>query len=318
VYFGLSDDALALREGLREVLASACTPATIRAAWDGDPCEQLWKDLGSFGVPGLLVQEANGGLGLDELAFVAACEEAGFAGVPGAFVETLVSLPALELPLDGSARVAVMRELGSVAYAGVSTHVLDITSDPALIELAGARIDVIETVDRSRQLGDVGGLGSTAALTAEQRRDLVQRATLGTAAFLLGLARRQVDLTVGYVQERRQFGVPIGSFQAIKHPLADAVVGTEFAWPAVLRAAQSLIDDEPRAAIHVSMAKALASDAAYRVSRVCLQAHGAMGYTVEYDLHLFMKRTWALAKDWGTASEHRKRVVEHLGIGRQQ
>lgn len=317
MHFGLSDDALTLREGLREVLASACTPATIRAAWDGDPCDQLWKDLGSFGVPGLLVPEGKGGLGLDELSLVAACEEAGYAGVPGPFVETLVSLAVLDLPLDGSVRVAVMRDLGSVAYAGVSSHVLDLTSDPALIDLAGCDIDVVETVDRSRQLSNVGSLGSTAKVSDQQRRDVALRGTLGTAAFLLGLARRQVDLTVGYVKDRKQFGVPIGTFQAIKHPLADAVVGTEFAWPAVLRAAQSLIDDEPHAGIHVSMSKALASDAAYRVSRVCLQAHGAMGYTVEYDLHLFMKRTWAMAKDWGTASEHRKLIAEELGIGRE-
>ena len=74
MYFGLSDDALALRDGLREVLASACTPAVIRAAWDGDPCEPLWKTLGSFGLPGLLVAEDRGGLGLDELSFVAAVE----------------------------------------------------------------------------------------------------------------------------------------------------------------------------------------------------------------------------------------------------
>jgi alkylation response protein AidB-like acyl-CoA dehydrogenase len=60
------------------------------------------------------------------------------------------------------------------------------------------------------------------------------------------------------------------------------------------------------------MAKALASDAAYRLSRVCLQAHGAMGYTVEYDLHLFMKRTWALAKDWGTADEHRAMIAREI------
>ena len=80
----------------------------------------------------------------------------------------------------------------------------------------------------------------------------------------------------------------------------------------MLRAAQSLVDDDPAAALHVSMAKSLASDAAYRMSRVCLQAHGAMGYTVEYDLHLFMKRTWALANDWGSAAEHRKRIAREL------
>jgi len=294
------------------MLAGACTPSTIRAAWDGDPCEQLWKDLGSFGVPGLLVSEENGGLGLDELAFVAALEECGWHGVPGPLVETLLCMPLVQLPMDGSARVTVQAAEGGTPYAGVATHVVD----PAgyLHEITDRA--PVETVDRSRQLATFTGQTRELELSEDDETRLEQRGALGTAAFLLGLARRQLDLTVAYVKERKQFGAPIGSFQAIKHPLADAVVGTEFAWPAVLRAAQSVIDGEELADVHVSMAKGLASDAAYRMSRVCLQAHGAMGYTVEYDLHLFAKRTWALAKDWGTASEHRELVAEHLSIRR--
>jgi alkylation response protein AidB-like acyl-CoA dehydrogenase len=305
MYFGLSDDALALRDGLREVLASACSPAVIRAAWDGDPSEALWKTLGSFGLPGLLAPESRGGLGLDELSFVAAVEEAGWHGVPGPLVETLASAPVLALPFDGSARITVQRRAGTVPYALVSTHALDIAGGPALLDLAGVRLDPAPTVDRSRQLAALHGGGAALDLSPEHVELLSLRTTLGTAAFLLGLARRQLDITVAYVKDRKQFGVPVGSFQAVKHPIADAVVGTEFAWPTVLRAAYSLVTNDPDAALHVSMAKALASDAAYRMSRVCLQAHGAMGYTVEYDLHLFAKRTWALANDWGTSAQHR-------------
>ena len=312
MYFGLSDDALALRDGLREVLSSACTPATIRAAWDGDPCEPLWKTLGSFGLPGLLVPEDRGGLGLDELSFVAAVEECGWHGVPGPLVETLVSAPVLHLPLDGSARVTVMRRLAALPYGLISTHALDITDGPSLLDLATMKLDPVASVDGTRQLVDVHGGSDALDLSADQCGLVSSRATLGTAAFLLGLARRQLDLTVAYVKDRRQFGVPVGSFQAVKHPIADAVVGTEFAWPAVLRAAYSLVTNDPDAVLHVSMAKALASDAAYRMSRVCLQAHGAMGYTVEYDLHLFATRTWALANDWGTAAEHRAVVARAI------
>jgi alkylation response protein AidB-like acyl-CoA dehydrogenase len=309
MFFGLSDDALALRDGLSEVLSSACSAAVIRAAWDGDPCEPLWKTLGAFGLPGLLVGEDRGGLALDELSFVAAVEEAGWHGVPGPLVETLVSAPVLDLPVDGSARITVRRRRAELPYARVSTHALDLTDRPSLLELSSTKLDPVPTVDGSRQLADVHGGSRPLDLDAAQLELVSLRATLGTAAFLLGLARRQLDLTVAYVQDRRQFGVPIGSFQAVKHPLANAVVGTEFAWPAVLRAAYSLVTHDPDAALHVSMAKALASDAAYAMSRVCLQAHGAMGYTVEYDLHLFAKRTWALAKDWGTAAEHRAAVA---------
>ena len=324
MFFGLPDEAVALRDGLREVLDSACVPATIRAAWDGDPCEALWKALGDFGVIGVLVPEDRGGLGLDALSFVAAMEEAGYHGVPGPLVETTAYAPSLDLPLDGSARLAVQRD-EVVPYAAVATHVYA-EADGRLLD--GITATPEETVDRSRQAARVQGtpIGPPPELELVSQEEYLARhdgrphaipsqlATLGTAAFLLGLARRQVDLTVGYVKERHQFGVPIGSFQAVKHPLADAVVGSELAWPAVLRAAHSLIVDSS-ADLHVSMAKALASDAAYRVSRVCLQAHGAMGYTVEYDLHLFAKRTWALSKDWGTASAHRRIIARNLGIG---
>jgi alkylation response protein AidB-like acyl-CoA dehydrogenase len=310
--FGLPDDALALREGLREVLTASCSTAVVRAAWEGDACEPLWKTLGAFGLPGLLVAESAGGLGLDELSFVAALEEAGWHGVPGPLVETLTTAPVLDLPLDGSARITVLRRLADLPYALVSTHALDITDGAALLDLAALRLDPVPTVDRSRQLATIHGAGAAVDLSPEHVELLSLRATLGTAAFLLGLARRQLDLTVAYVKDRRQFGVPIGSFQAIKHPIADAVVRTEFAWPAVLRAAYSLATGDVDAPQHVSMAKALASDASYNMSRVCLQAHGAMGYTVEYDLHLFAKRTWALAKDWGTADEHRTAVARAL------
>src|SRR5688500_6932542 len=106
-----------------------------------------------------------------------------------------------------------------------------------------------------------------------------------------------LDLTVGYVTERQQFGVPIGSFQAVKHHLADAALALEFARPAVWRASWSVAHASPTRSRDVSMAKAMASDAAELVGRKALQCHGAIGYTVEADLHLFMKRAWALARD---------------------
>ena len=304
MYFGLPDEAVALRDGLRELLTDACTPATIRAAWDGDPCDGLWKQLGSFGVLGLLVEEPKGGLGLDELSMVAALEEAGYHGVPGPLVETVACLPELDLALDGSARIAVMQGFYAPG-AQASTHILDIEPGEACIaETTKLDVHIAPTVDRSRGTADrFSGHYLPVHVDSDRVR---QRATLGTAALLLGLARRQLDITVDYLKNRKQFGAPIGSFQGLKHPLAEAVVGTEFAWPVVLNAACTM---RPR---DISHAKAAASDAAYRMSRVCLQAHGAMGYTVEHDLHLFMKRTWALAKDWGTAEEHRARIAEEL------
>jgi alkylation response protein AidB-like acyl-CoA dehydrogenase len=308
VYFGLPDDALALRDGLREVLSTACTPVTIRAAWSGSACESLWKELGAYGILGLLAPDAEGGLGLDELSFVAAMEECGYSGVPGPLVESVVMAHRLGLPLDGSARVAICDARQPVVpYAAGATHVFDADARQLLSDVVTTPV---ATVDASRQAARVSGKPTGEPLTGLGQA--WQLAMLGTAAFLLGLARRQRDITVAYAKERTQFGVAIGTFQAIKHPLADAVVGTELAWPVVLHAAHALATGAPDARLRVAHAKAAASDASYRVSRVCLQAHGAIGYTVEYDLHLFMKRTWALAADWGSAADHRTTIAKEL------
>jgi alkylation response protein AidB-like acyl-CoA dehydrogenase len=121
-------------------------------------------------------------------------------------------------------------------------------------------------------------------------------------------------MTVVYVAERHQFGVPVGSFRAVEHHLADALQELAFARPAVHRAAHSLAagaDARPR---DVSMAKAIASDAARFAGRRALHCHGAIGYTVEHDLHLYLKRTWALAAAWGDAAGQRDRVGSAIGI----
>ncbi len=142
--------------------------------------------------------------------------------------------------------------------------------------------------------------------------DLVaDRAAAGTAALLIGLADRMLAMTAVYAKERHQFGKPIGSFQAVKHLLADARVRLEFARPATYRAAWSLATAQPTLSHDASMAKAMASDAAEFAARVALQVHGAIGYTWECDLHFFLKMTWALARAWGDAATHRRLVLAH-------
>jgi len=142
----------------------------------------------------------------------------------------------------------------------------------------------------------------------------LDRGAWATAAVLVGLGQRMVELAVTHVSERHQFGVPVGSFQAVKHQLADAHKDLAFARPVVHRAAHSLASGSADRSRDVSMAKALAGDAAWRAGRIALQCHGAIGYTVEHDLHLYLKRTWALAKSYGDAGWHRDRVARAIGI----
>ena len=132
------------------------------------------------------------------------------------------------------------------------------------------------------------------------------------AAHLIGLADRMITMAADYAKDRQQFGKPIGSFQAVKHLLANARVKLEFARPATYRAAWSLATAQPTVSHDASMAKAMASDAADLAARVALQVHGAIGYTWECDLHFFMKRTWALSAAWGDAPTHRQLVLSSI------
>jgi alkylation response protein AidB-like acyl-CoA dehydrogenase len=141
---------------------------------------------------------------------------------------------------------------------------------------------------------------------------MADRAAAGAAAYLVGLADRMITMSADYAKARQQFGRPIGSFQAVKHLLADARVKLEFARPATYRAAWSLATAQPTVSHDASMAKAMASDAADLAARVALQVHGAIGYTWECDLHFFMKQTWALSKAWGDAPTHRQLVLNSI------
>ena len=144
---------------------------------------------------------------------------------------------------------------------------------------------------------------------------LADRAAAGSAALLLGLTERMLAMAAAYAKERHQFGKPIGSFQAVKHLLANARVALEFARPATYRAAWSLDTAQPTLSHDASMAKAMASDAADLAARVSLQVHGAIGYTWECDLHFFLKQTWALSRAWGDAATHRRLVLAQRPSG---
>ena len=140
----------------------------------------------------------------------------------------------------------------------------------------------------------------------------LDRAALGAASLLVGLARAMLDRSVDYAKKREQFGQAIGTFQAIKHHLSDALLQVEFARPLVAHAAYTLAHAWDSGARDVSTAKARASDAALLCAKTALQCHGAIGYSFEYPLHLWMKRSWSLAAAHGDAAWHRARLARLL------
>ena len=121
--------------------------------------------------------------------------------------------------------------------------------------------------------------------------------------------RALLEASVRHAAQRTQFGRPIGAFQAVKHPLADVAIGLEFAGPLLDAAAAALDGDGEHPARDVSAAKVACTDAARRAARAALQVHGAIGYTEEHDLHLWLLKVRALAGAWGSLAEHRARVM---------
>jgi alkylation response protein AidB-like acyl-CoA dehydrogenase len=137
---------------------------------------------------------------------------------------------------------------------------------------------------------------------------LADQLAVAAAGVLVGLADRMIEMAADYARQRHQFGRPIGSFQAVKHLLADALLQVEFAKAPLYRAAWSLSNGATTAGRDASMAKALANEAAYRTTRATMQVHGAIGYTWDCDLHLWMKKAWALQRAYGDTRFHRRRV----------
>jgi alkylation response protein AidB-like acyl-CoA dehydrogenase len=339
-------DAVDRSDGSRGAASDAqVSPSSVHTPPLSSVHTPRWKALADMGVVGLTIPELHGGLGLTDLDLILLLEEAGRAALPEPLLETTaLAAPLLArtgfgpehgtgiralsnhwLPLiAGGDAVAAVGLSGMPAVpgaVGADVYILQSAAQPdggAEIHAVPAdevRVTPIESLDPTRRLGTVhwttapntlvaAGSDAESALT-----DLADRAALGTAAELVGLADRMITMAADYAKERKQFGRAIGSFQAVKHLLAGAQVKLEFARPVTYAAAWSMAHRTPDASRRASMAKAYASEAATEAARVSLQVHGAIGYTWECDLHLFLKRAWALAPAWGDAAEHRSRVL---------
>jgi len=287
----LTEDQLALAETVRDYLAGTHGPEVLRrldAEGNRDPA--IWQGLVDMGLTGLLVPEAQGGLGMGLVDAALIAAECGRTCLAEPLVDTaFVGVPWLQAQgkTDQLADVAAGRVTLPLAHA----------INPWVADGAGV---AFKSVDPMRNL----------AASANDNADphLLNLGALMSAAQLVGLADAMLHLAVEYAKIRTQFGQPIGAFQAIKHQLATCAVAIEFAKPVVWQAAQALQDRRPSAAVHVSHAKVAATDAAILTAETAIQVHGAMGYTYEVDLHFWMKRSWAVSGDWGTQAFLLKRV----------
>jgi alkylation response protein AidB-like acyl-CoA dehydrogenase len=334
MHFAFTDDQMLFRDTVRDILTNECSPEAVRDAWTNESgrVRGLWATLAATGVVGLTAPESAEGLGMNEVDFVMLAEETGRAACPEPIVEHIaVAVPLLvdaggsfaERWLGPAARGEALLGVGFEAAGYVlaadqaDLFLLERDGQVHGIDPGSVSMTRQRSVDDSRRLFSVDWQPSPDTLVTEDA-DVITRAfdrgCLATASQCVGVAQRLVDMTVSYVGEREQFGKPVGVNQAVKHHLSNAALGIEFARPMVSVGAYGLANDSIDASRDVSMAKALASDAVDEACRVALQCHGAIGYTIEYDLQLWLKRGWALAASWGDASWHRNRVGTAIGV----
>ncbi|MEU5996513.1 acyl-CoA dehydrogenase family protein [Streptomyces sp. NPDC047197] len=309
---------------LDAMLTAADTPAAARAWAAGDhaPGRAVWGRLADAGVFALAVPEEHEGVGPLPVEVAVAFVELGRHAVPGPLVETVAAgallarlaelgeaAPAKRLlpPLASGEAVTTLAlpEGGPFALdADAATLRLSATGGELRVASGHARVErSLDPVRRLARLWPGGELLASGPAVTTASRYAADWASLATAAQALGVGLALLDKTVAYVKQRTQFGTPIGGFQAVKHRLADVLIGLEFARPLLYGAALTLETAD------VAAAKAAAGEAAYGAARAALQLHGAIGYTAEYDLSLWLTKARALRTAWGSPGECRRLVL---------
>ncbi len=334
--FTFTEDQLLFQESVRDFLTNEVTPEKIRELWETDTgrSPELWAQLAELGLTGMTVPEEFGGLGMNELDFILLAQECGYVALPEPLIQTvMIAVPTLlasnneDLKSYWLPKVAAGEAILTVGLEDnllvEDAHVADLI----LMEKAGALYAVEkgeaelvynQSVDLSRKLYTVRFNEANATLVAEGEEaqalidGALNRGAVACAAQALGLTQRMIDLSVQYTTDRQQFGVAIGTFQAVKHRMANVAVALEYSKATVARAAYAVANNLSTVDENVSHAKVVACAASLIGAKNSMQVHGAMGYTWEVDLHIFMKKAWALDKTWGDAAFHKARVADAI------
>ena len=335
--FTFEEQQVAFRDAVRKFLMVEAAPELLREIWETESgrSKDLRAKLADQGITALSVPEEFGGIGLGDLDWVLINQELGYYAIPDSLSDTayLAAWLLTRLSSDAALKKTWLPKIAAgTARIAIGHPVNPFVSDAQLADLLllwhedevhavsrdKVRLTLNPSIEMSRRLYKVEWTPSEATRVAPARigKDLwegvLNRAALAVSAQQLGLAQRMLDLGIDHSAQRKQFGKPIGSFQAVKHHLADVAVKIEFAKPVVFRAAQALATNKANAGVHISHAKLVAGEAAWLSARKSMQVHGAMGYTWEADLQMFMKRAWALDAAWGDRAFHKTRVAQHI------
>ena len=318
--FGLSDDQRDIQRTARELLASRAAPERVREhAEAGRTDDALWRELGELGWPGIAVSEAHGGQGLGIVELAILCEELGRSVAPVPFLGTVLAAALIEHAGTDEQRERWLPGLASGERIGAAGDAPELVPGAAGADVIvcvtggearlheGAAAEPVAAIDPTRPAARVPADGGE-QLPGDLAPAL-DRALVAVAAELVGVCERALEMTVAYVKERRQFGTPVGAYQAVSHRCAQMLLDTESARAAVSFAAWAADDDPARLGEAAAMAKAAASDAGREVTAAAIQLHGGIGFTWEADVHWLYKRAQIDAALLGGGRRHRARLA---------
>ena len=336
--FIFTEDQIQYKEAIKSFLMDECSPQSIRAGWEAGKSfnQDRWSSLIELGVLNSNLPEQKGGLGMDQVTLALMVEEMGYAGLPEPVAEQtflvndlLQFMPKniaeiIEDHFDhGANYISLSHPLApNPLFAGNSAGlILFNDSECKFITKDDLDFEIIPSNDPSREICRINSIRNSVSSSenfAELNSAVCARGALMTAALLIGLAQKMIDLSSAYVKDRTQFGKPIGSFQAVKHMLADVAVRIEFAKPAVYRAAYSLSANNPKSALHCAHAKLMCAQAAELACKNSIQAHGAMGYTWEMDLHIYMRKAWSMMACWGNEDKQQNIIFKTISSSSEE
>jgi alkylation response protein AidB-like acyl-CoA dehydrogenase len=329
--FGLTDDQREIQRTARELLSERATAARVREHAEARTVDTaLWRELSELGWPGIAVSEQYGGQGLGQIELSILCEELGRSLAPVPFLPSALAATIIEQSsaqeqcerwLPGLASGETIGALGAstdgvaeLVIGGAHAQVLvlvDEQGDGLVLSAQDAEVTPLEAIDPTRSAARVSvpdGAGDSLGDVCVG----LGRSLISVSSELVGVCERALEMTVAYVKDRKQFGVPVGAYQAVSHRCAQMLLDTEKARSTAAFAAWTADADPERLAEAAAMAKAAASDAGREVTAAAIQMHGGIGFTWEADVHWLFKRAQIDAAMFGGAKVHRARLAEIL------
>ncbi|HEY2318426.1 MAG TPA: acyl-CoA dehydrogenase family protein [Solirubrobacteraceae bacterium] len=294
--FDLTEDQREIKDVAREMLTARSPLARVReAAEAGAYDEALWREIVELGWPGIAVAEEHGGQGLGAVELAVLLEELGYACAATPFLATAVAAAAIQaggtdeqrarwLPglVSGEVRAGIGR--ADLVVDGHGADVVVLLDDDGARLVSDAEAEPLQTIDPTRRFAAVRGDGEPLS------PDVADRARAAIAAEVVGVCQRALEMTLDYVKERKQFGVAVGSFQAVSHRCAQMLLHTESARSTAYYAAWAADADPQRLGEAAALAAAAAATGAREVAASAIQAHGGIGFTWEADVHWLYKR----------------------------